>query len=132
MKNRGFTMIELLACIVILGILSTIGVMAVSKYLKQSQRNTYLEFENSMLTSAKDYFIDNSEEIPPLGGQVRLDLIDDLIKNQYSDQLEDPSKRGTSCKGYVDVTRSHEEGFNIDLSYRVCLICSGYQSDGCR
>lgn len=125
-------MIELLACVVILGILSTIGVMAVSKYLKQSQNNTYLEFENTMLTGAKDYFIDHSEEIPSLGGKVRLDLTKDLIPNQYSYQLEDPNRRGTSCKGYVDVTRSSTEGFNIDLSYQVCLICSGYQSDSCQ
>ena len=39
--NKGFTMVELLAVIVILGVLGTIGVTATMKYLTQSREKSY-------------------------------------------------------------------------------------------
>ena len=43
MKNKkgGFTLVELLAVIVILGILVTIGVVVTSRYLTESRKKSY-------------------------------------------------------------------------------------------
>ena len=45
MNKKGFTMLELLAVIIILSILMTIGYMAVSQYLGQAYDATYSDFE---------------------------------------------------------------------------------------
>ena len=49
-KNKGFTMVELLATVVILGILAGIGVPLVYRYLNKARTNSY----NHMLTGAYD------------------------------------------------------------------------------
>ena len=41
MNKKGFTLVELLATIVILGVLSTIGITSTSKYLTQSRKKSY-------------------------------------------------------------------------------------------
>ena len=41
MNKKGFTMVELLAVIVILGVLGTIGVVVTNKYLVQSREKSY-------------------------------------------------------------------------------------------
>ena len=42
MKKNGFTLIELLAIIIILGVLMIIAVPAVTKYINDSRKSTYV------------------------------------------------------------------------------------------
>lgn len=66
MKNKGFTIVELLAVIVILGLLSTIALVSVSKYrqdardmeiteLHSTLEATYNQYRQDMLTRGKPY-----------------------------------------------------------------------------
>ncbi len=127
-KNTGFTMVELLAVITILGVLSLIAVGATTRFLTSSRKKTYEEFEDNMKTSTENYLIEHPEYIPLGSDSFRIDLTD-LIDEQYSGVLEDPEKSGSACSGYVVVTK--ENSSNLKMLYQACLRCSRYESESC-
>ena len=51
-KKRGFTLIELLAVIIILGILLVIAVPAVTKYINDSRKNSYINSAKGIINGA--------------------------------------------------------------------------------
>lgn len=55
MKNKGFTIVELLAVIVILGILSTIALVSVSKYRKDARDMDLTELHSSIEATYDKY-----------------------------------------------------------------------------
>ena len=59
MKNKGFTIMELMAVIVILGILSTLAVVSVSKY-RQTVKEKELVNLHSTIESAYDKYRSNT------------------------------------------------------------------------
>ncbi len=153
MKNRrGFTIVELLATITILGILSTIAVVSVTKYLEQAKKSTYADLEKSMMDAARDYLIEYPEDLASAGTDdaptVTIISLDLLIQNENIDELKDPNlKEGvvyhdelTQNKGeaisnlnhssYVAVFRFPDIQANLNLSYKVCLRGASYQESG--
>ncbi len=62
-KHKGFTLVELLAVIVILGILLSISVVAVGKIKKTQDEENYKNVLSSILTGAKNYIADHSEKL---------------------------------------------------------------------
>ena len=57
-RNNGFTLVELLATITILGVLLGIAIPAVLGYINQGKETYYHSLEDSVLNSARDYLID--------------------------------------------------------------------------
>ena len=54
MNKNGFTLIEILAAIVILGIVSAIGIAAVSNNIVESRKSTYVNLARQLADSARD------------------------------------------------------------------------------
>ena len=63
LNNRGFTLVEVLAVIVILGILSTILVFSVTGLLKKGEEDNYNSLRNSIISAAKIYMSDNRYDV---------------------------------------------------------------------
>ena len=63
LNNKGFTLIEVLAVIVILGVLATITVPTVSNVIKQNEENSYKNLQKSIIAAAKIYISDNKYNI---------------------------------------------------------------------
>ena len=63
MKKNAFTLIEILAAIVIMGILSTIIVTASIRKVNQARENSYKTLINSIELSAKNYVVDNENNL---------------------------------------------------------------------
>ena len=57
-KKTAFTLIELLAVIVILGVLALITVPIVSNYISDSRQKTYTAHETTMAEAAKSYTVE--------------------------------------------------------------------------
>lgn len=55
MKNKGFTLVEVLAVIVILGIITAIASISVTRYRKQADDNDLLNLHSSIETSYSNY-----------------------------------------------------------------------------
>lgn len=59
MKNKGFTLIELVGTIVIISLILLIVTPAISNSLKKGVSNADKQMEESIIMAAKNYFSDN-------------------------------------------------------------------------
>lgn len=59
LNNKGFTLIEVLASVVILSIIIAIMVPSVNSMIKKSQNDSYEDLKSTLLASAKIYLSDN-------------------------------------------------------------------------
>ena len=63
LNNKGFTLIEVLAVIVILSILMAIMVPSVGNIMKKNKADNYQNLEDSIISAAKIYISDNRYQI---------------------------------------------------------------------
>ncbi|MEG0995103.1 MAG: type II secretion system protein [Bacilli bacterium] len=130
-NKKGFTLIELMAVITILGILLLIAVPSVSKYLTQSQESAYHDLEKTIENASKNYLIDNQDLIPLPNETKKVELAN-LINGNYLYEIKDPQNDGKFCSGYASIKRiDNGSSMNFNLKYEACLKCRKYQSPGC-
>lgn len=145
MSEKGFTLIEIIAVIAIIGILSGIALGAVSKYQLKARNETYKNYESNLKSAAQDYLLYNQMEIPESGGTKTI-TSDELISGGYLDEMTDPIKNNKKCTATVVVTNKQSlktngettkkdnsnidssNTMNLDLEYKVHLSCEGYTS----
>lgn len=63
LNNKGFTLIEVLAVIVILSILMAIMVPSVGNIMKKNKEDNYQNLKDSIISAAKIYVSDNRYQI---------------------------------------------------------------------
>lgn len=144
MKKNAFTLIELLAVIVIFGILSTVAVISYNKYIDSSRVKSYEDAESTMIAASKSLLTycmtstlpnDACKVIPSIGETLDINLTE-LTENGFMKDVKDQGAGG-GCTGYVRVSNLEETeednniSDNYNLKYKVCLICSDYESAGC-
>lgn len=142
MKRNGFTLVEMLAVIVIMGILSLIIVPRVSKFIGNSTDTTYDTFFQTLKGATQQYFIDHPEEMPEkkevgaAGSDYVTITAEVLIKGGYMQSLRDPENNKITCdsNSYVSVNAFKKAGTdsNVDttyLSYKVHLECGSFIED---
>ncbi len=132
MNRKGFTILELLAVIIILGILMTLAYVGVSGYLNKTRSATYENFEHNITDGVTNFLIDHSGYIPNEGESLVVD-VSKLVCEGYIDNLQDPSESNKTCnlESYAIVTRNTNKGYNMDINYEACLVCEGYKSPAC-
>ena len=134
MNRKGFTLIEVLGTLTILGIISVVAVPMVNKYLMQSKDKTYDNYVNTLYNATRNYYEKNSMFLPKAGTSSKV-TARELLNDDYIDELIDPETRNAggqenrTCdhdKSYVLVTNKTEAGKirkNADLEFRVTLVC---------
>ncbi|HIS37956.1 MAG TPA: type II secretion system protein [Candidatus Onthousia faecavium] len=134
MNKKGFTMVELMAVIIILGILMSLAYMGVTQYLERARDATYEDFEENIRTGATNYLIDHTGYIPEVGESIVID-VSKLICEGYVEELQDPHSptKGGTCNlnSYAIVTREEDTSSNMMITYEACLSCSEYKSEAC-
>lgn len=63
LNNKGFTLIEVLAVVVILSIIMAIMVPSVNSIMNKNKEDNYKDLENSIISATKMYISDNRYEI---------------------------------------------------------------------
>lgn len=123
MKNRkGFSLVEILAVMVILGILITLGFATYTRYQKKTIEDSYETLKRSASNAAENYFMDHSysKEV----------TIQELVDKAYLENCKDPQYDKESCSGKV--TRyTNLEGTTGELSedsYKVVISCKKHKS----
>lgn len=135
-RKNGFTLVEMLAVIILIAIISAIATVAITRTLKNAKKSTYKMIEKNLQSATETYLTDNSALIPPITtpnlSSVTVTL-STLISNEYLPPVKDPDKKDSTCDATLStiiVTRNNNTE-NVDLSYKVCLVCSKYKTDGC-
>ena len=121
-NNKGFSLVELLAVIVVLGILITVATFTYQSILNNSKNKVYKEYEITMQDAAMMFVIKNGV---PSGSKITMS---DLVSNQYLDKFVDPEDAKDCPDSYVTVIANSNYS---DISYNACLICNSYKTENC-
>lgn len=114
MKKNGFTLVEILTVIVILGIIAVITTAAVTRLITKTSTNIYLSNENSIKTAVESYYGSNDSQLPDfISGQKKI-MLDDLINNGFIRNIRNPKNKSESCSGYVITTKIGENKYTYD------------------
>lgn len=126
-NNRGFTMVELLAAIVIVGVLAAIAVGAVSLLLNTAEKRYYESLEKTLTLGAESYYADHRSLLPKAIGDSRKVSLKTLVKEKYLENVVDYSKKDctNSNLSYVKVYKYAKNKY----SYTVYLNCPSYKID---
>ena len=62
--KKGFTLVELLAVMILLGIISLIAIPSIGKMLIRSRENAYESTKNELIKAAKKYAAEHTGELP--------------------------------------------------------------------
>lgn len=132
--KNGFTLVELLAVITLLGILSAVAVSSVTQYAESARKQDFEILEKNMKTAINNYFIDHSSGIPAIGSSATV-TARTLVDEGYLTSMTDPDKNASQCDlngSKVIITRSGAQtDFNMKLNYKICVICSKRRSKDC-
>ena len=123
-KAKGFTMIELLAIMVILGVISAIGITAITRMVEKSKKDYFSQQEEMMIIAAQSYMQENKSELPKYIGQQKKVSLEDLIKTNYiKDKIVDQNKEPCDkTKSYVTVYKSSQTNYKYN-GYLYCPSC---------
>lgn len=125
MKKNGFTLVELLAVIVILGVITTIFVPNTIKLLKENNLKIYKIKESKLVKAAKDYAnYDKNFSSPTIETPVKYITMTQLVEGSYMNSILDTSS-GKECRAFVKVTLNDISGYN----YEACLLCDEYSTN---
>ena len=130
MKRRnGFTLIEVLAVIIIIGVISIIAVPIVINYLNSARETAYTSFEKSMEEAAKGIVLDCINENNNC--QIKMDnkkiYLNTLIEDELIENIKDPS--GTNfCEEYTSYVNIIGDN-PMEYKYEACLYCGTYITD---
>ena len=121
MNRKGFSLIELIASIAIIGLLASVALISYNGFIKKSEDRVYETYMDSMHEGVVMLFSRDPSLIPTTSRRIDLSLLNiENIKNPRDSQDE-------CLNSYVDVTRSNISGV-INITYNVCLVCNSYNN----
>ena len=99
-KSRGFTLVELLAVIAILGILLSVSTVAVFNIRKRQDEKNRQNLIINILTKAKEYVADHPEVLEEALPEVPVSELNVNFNKKQSDIYSHLNVKITKCDGY--------------------------------
>ena len=122
--KKAFTLIELLAVIVILAVIALIATPLVLDVIDDSKYGAYSVSALAVTDQVDDYLLAEEIALPSnLGDTIEIS-VDDLITSGYIKNFDS----GTSCTGYVGVTLVGEQEYQYSPEF-TCSMSAASSSD---
>ena len=124
-NNSGFTLIEIIGVVIILGILAIIAVPYITKNMENFRDDYYVNIENTLLSSGQEFYTDNRKYVPTKFLGSSKVSINTLESENYIDEVLD--YEGNSCNkdSYVIIIKKSK----TEYDYHLCLVCEGDDYD---
>ncbi len=102
--KKGFTLVELLAVIVVLGIIATIGGIGVSSIIESSKKSAREQQITNIVKAAKEWAVEHTEKLPDTYPGSIIVTVDQLkAAGKLTETPTDPASGG-EMSGYVKIT----------------------------
>ena len=95
-NKKGFTLVEVIAAVIIIGIMFTAAIIGYSKYIEQSKDNYYKKQKDLVTQAGRDFFNDNRGRLPVNISEESCVLLSTLVNNKYIDKVVGYDKK--ACK----------------------------------
>ena len=126
MKKSGFTLIELIGIVVIIGLILLVAVPTINNVIERSEENKKQEALNNIYMATENYLMANYDEYSSLDniGASEYIYVMDLINQQYIDidELNPNDDESFDSKDVVKVTRNEDNTFSYELTSLKTLI----------
>lgn len=115
MKNKGFTLLELLGVVIILGVLSMITFPIILNQIKNAKQGIKESTKTLIIDAAKDYYEDNINNYDKIEGMTYCIDINTLTDNDYlNKKLKDENLNNIDTSKKVKLIY-HNEKFNYEV-----------------
>lgn len=147
LNNKGFTLVELLAAIAILAILSGVAISEVSSSQEKARKEAYSAIETSTYTAAQNYLQKHNSVVPATTGfdeftssstlnsflanssNYKKISTTTLVDEGLLPELIDPATKKASCSGDIFITKVKGTGSKLDTyAYLVDIRCTNFKS----
>lgn len=126
LNNKAFSLVELLAVIAILGFLSTMAVIGISRLLERARVNHYSTQEKSLVMASQAYLANEKNLSPKDIGSSRIIELKELQDSKViGDVLDYNKEKCIPEESYVKVTKYSKSKY----SYQVYLNCPNYSTN---
>lgn len=127
LKNKkGFTLVEILATVTILGILMGAAIFAVSGIIENGKEEHYNTAEDNLAMAGQSYAQQNRAALPKAIGQKTKIPLSMLKDKNYIGEIKDYSDNNCDPeKSYVQIYKYSQ----TEYSYSAYLECPGYNSE---
>lgn len=123
MKKRGFTLVELLAVLVVLGLLAVIIIPTVSGMINNSREGAYKKQIHVLETAAEKWALENNSMLPDASSNeiLAVDFNTLYTSGQITDYPIINPKTGESLEGCILITyntqyKQYEYKYNNDVN----------------
>ena len=121
-RKKGFTLVELLATIIILGLLSAVIYVSVTSILNRGNDSYYTSQEDMLILAGREYYADHRSELPDEIGDTSNVTLETLIDQNYIDPIKDRNENDCDFENSgVTVQKITER----DYQYYGILVCNG-------
>ena len=122
MKNRkGFTLVELLAVIVILGIIMMISIPAVNRWIDRGKAESDEGNKKTLVMAAQSYAQGNSESLPKAIGDSTIITAEELKNSNFLKEELVNSDKNICMDYYVKVRKVNQKNYE----YKAYIYCEG-------
>lgn len=116
-NQKGFSLMELVAAIAILGVLTGAAVIGYSKYASSARQSAIETLRTSSENAMSEYLMDHPFETDA--------ELSKLYRDGYLEKPKSPYNSSELCTGKVQLT-GEGEGELVEPEYTVILCCTGH------
>lgn len=106
-KNKGFTLIELTAVVVLISLIAMLAMIPINKFIKDSRDKLYKKQIEQIILASSNWVVDNPNLLPPYIDETSVRLtIDQLLSEGFLDEdvIDSRNKKKIKTCSYVEIT----------------------------